>query len=113
MDWDELQKYYRGDVERGATFDNEGDPTAERFQPTPEGGLSARLAYSGLPWDAAHEIQRQRQEWQARLLRENPENMSLSVQNPDDPNFKSPAQREEEYDRFVEEWRKELGVFNK
>ena len=83
------------------------DPTAPEFQGT------KKFAYAGYPWQQERELERQRQEWQARILRENPEDMRLGVQNPDSPNFKSPAERERELEDFMEEYEKELGVFNR
>jgi hypothetical protein len=88
-----------------------GDPTAAEYQKVP--GKAGRLAYRGFSTAAQNEQYEARQKWQARLLRENPEDMSLSVQNPDDPNFKTPAQRAQEFEDFMEEYEKDLGVFNK
>ena len=85
-----------------------GDPTLPEYQPE-----AKRLGYSGYDWQTEAELQRQRQEWQARLLRENPEDMELSVQNPQDPNFKSPGERAQELEDFLKEHETDLGVFNK
>lgn len=95
---------------KGEQVNEEGLPT----DPTdPQFSDRKRLAYQGFDWQTEAELRRQRQEWQARLLRENPEDMGLGVQNPESSYFKSPGERQQEFEDFMEEYEKELGVFNR
>lgn len=59
---------YPIDPEYGDTYDF----TAPEFQDTRK-----RMAYQGFPSGAVNEMGAQRQRWQARLLRENPDDMGL------------------------------------
>lgn len=83
-----------------------GDPTMPEYQDTRK-----RMAYEGYPSGAVSDAASQRQRWQARLLRENPEDMDLyanqqraelEAETPEGPTaIKTPAERDAELEELL------------